>query len=222
MIKQLVLGITLLLVFLSPSAQETPDSEKDRQYVTDQLRLSLYEGPNSQSKVLKLLVSGDMVLIDEIRGPYALVTTTDGSRGWVKRGFLVTTPTASLQLREERSKNVELLDEIEKLSNSKVIIDTYEQDMDLLSEKMREVEYKHDQALATIGDLENQLLSKQQELDRKLENSEAAHVVLLEILQQYWRFILPIVLALMLLSFLITKLFIEARIKSKFHGIKIW
>ena len=222
MMRQFTLGLMLLLLCMPAIAQQTPDSEKDRQYVTDQLRLSLYEGPNSQSKVLKLLVSGDTVLIEEIRGPYALVTTTDGSRGWVKRGFLVTTPTATLQLREERSKNVELLEEIEKLSNSKVIIDTYEQDMDLLTEKMREVEYKHDQALETIAALEVELESKQQELQRKLENNEPVHLVLWDTLRVYWQYILPIVLVLILFSFLLTKLFIEARIKSKFHGIKIW
>ena len=222
MMNKLTLGLTLILFSLSLAAQDTSDSEKDRQYVTDQLRLSLYEGPNSQSKVLKLLVSGDVVLIEEIRGPYALVTSEDGSRGWVKRGFLVTTPTATLQLREERQKNVDLLDEIEKLSNSKVIIDTYEKDMDALTEKMREVEYDHEQAVETIADLENELVRKQQELDRKLENNEPAVIVLWDTLRNYWRIIVPILLGLVLLSFIATKLIIESRIKRKFHGIKIW
>ena len=67
MMRQFTLGLMLLLLCMPAIAQQTPDSEKDRQYVTDQLRLSLYEGTNSQSKVLKLLVSGDTVLIEECR-----------------------------------------------------------------------------------------------------------------------------------------------------------
>ena len=220
--KKIALGLTVLLFYLPIYAQETENADKDIQYVTDQLRLSLYEGSSSDTKVLKLLVSGDELAVAEIRGPYALVTTTDGLRGWVKRGFLVTTPTSNIQLREEQSKNADLLEEIEKLSNSKTIIDAYEKDMNVMTEKMREIESGRDQAVEAAAELEQQLASKQQELDRKLENNEPALKVLWDTLRLYWRIIVPGLLVLLLLCFLVTKVIVEARIKSKFHGIKIW
>jgi uncharacterized protein YgiM (DUF1202 family) len=100
--KKIVFTLILTIYSLLAFAQDSADADKDRQYVTDQLRLSLYANASSQSKVLKLLQSSDALVIDEIRGPYALVTAPDGTRGWVQRGFLVTSPTSSILLREER------------------------------------------------------------------------------------------------------------------------
>lgn len=208
------------------SAQDTSDAEKDRQYVTDQLRLSLYQEPNSSSKVVKLLNSGDLVVIDEIRGPYALVTAPGGSRGWVKRGFLVTNPTAAIQLREEQQKNASLFEEIEKLSDAKLVIDAYEKDMDALVEKNEVLAAEKELAAATIMSLEQQLAEKQQEVEETEAvpptSGEVEVKALLQVLVQYWKIIVPFLLVLLGLSFLITKLVVEARIKSKFHGIKIW
>jgi len=203
-------------------AQESTNAEKDKQYVTDQLRLSLYQDANGQSKVLKLLQSGDALLIDEIKGPYALVTAADGTRGWVKRGFLVTSPTSNLLLREEREKNASLFDEIEKLSNSKAIVDTYEKDMDEMTATIEQMRIEKQQAEDTIDELQQDVLDKQLEIDQKNEKNEPTLQVLWEILRQYWEIIVPFLLALLLLCFLISKKMVEARIKARFHGIKIW
>jgi uncharacterized protein YgiM (DUF1202 family) len=102
MIKRIILGVTLLMGCAAVSAQETTDQDKDRQYVTDQLRLSLYSQASSSSQVVELLQSGDILEIEQIQGPYAFVTTPDGTKGWVKRGFLVTKPTSNLLLLEEQ------------------------------------------------------------------------------------------------------------------------
>ena len=203
-------------------AQESTNAEKDKQYVTDQLRLSLYQDANSQSKVLKLLQSGDALLIDEIKGPYALVTAADGTRGWVKRGFLVTSPTSNLLLREEREKNASLFDEIEKLSNSKAIVDTYEKDMDEMTATIEQMRIEKQQAEDTIDGLQQDVLDKQLEIDQKNEKNEPTLQILWETLRQYWEIIVPFLLALLLLCFLISKKMVEARIKARFHGIKIW
>ncbi len=101
MIKRIFLGLTLVFYCALISAQDTSDQDKDGQYVTDQLRLSLYANANSSSQVLKLLQSGDLLEIEQIQGPYALVTAPDGTRGWVKRGFLVTKPTYNILYRDE-------------------------------------------------------------------------------------------------------------------------
>lgn len=219
---KLVLTLTLTIYCLLAFAQDSADADKDRQYVTDQLRLSLYANASSQSEVLKLLQSSDLLLVDEIRGPYALVTAPDGTRGWVKRGFLVTTPTSSVLLLEERQKNASLSEEIEKLGDSKVIIETYEKDMDEMTGKIEVLEIEKDEASQSIAALQQKLTDKQLEIDQKNENAEPIDKILLEILLRYWQFIVPGLLALLFLCFLISKVIIENRIKARFHGIKIW
>jgi hypothetical protein len=219
---KLVLTLTLTIYCLLAFAQDSADADKDRQYVTDQLRLSLYANASSQSEVLKLLQSSDLLLVDEIRGPYALVTAPDGTRGWVKRGFLVTTPTSSVLLLEERQKNESLSEEIEKLGDSKVIIETYEKDMDEMTGKIEVLEIEKDEASQAIAALQQKLTDKQLEIDQKNENAEPIDKILLEILLRYWQFIVPGLLALLFLCFLISKVIIENRIKARFHGIKIW
>ena len=231
---RLILCLTLAGFSLGIQAQEVPDSEKDRQYVTDQLRLSLYAEPSAQSQVLKLLRSGDLLLIEEIRGSYALVTSPDGSKGWVKRGFLVTSPTSNILLDEEREKNAELFEEIERLSDSKLVIETYEKDMDVMAQKIEQLEAEKQQMESSLAELQ-----QDEEVETEPETVAAtmmspsgfgmveigekpAYLIIWDILQAYWQVILPILLALLLLSILLTKLVIEARIKSRFHGIKIW
>jgi uncharacterized protein YgiM (DUF1202 family) len=220
--KKLILALTLTTYCVLASAQDATTTAKDTQYVTDQLRLSLYQEASSGSSVLKLLRSGDALIVDEIRGAYALVTAPGGQRGWVKRGFLVTNPTSNLLLGEERQKNAGLVEEIEKLANSKVIIDTYEKDMDEMIGKIEVLETEKGEANEAVVTLQQKISDQQLELDRKRENNEPIVEILQEILLRYWQIILPGFLALLLLCFLISKVIIESRIKARFHGIKIW
>jgi uncharacterized protein YgiM (DUF1202 family) len=220
--KKLILALTLTVYCVLASAQDAEITAKDTQYVTDQLRLSLYTNASSQSKVLGLLNSSDLLIVDEIRGPYALVTAPNGTRGWVKRGFLVTTPTSSILLREEREKNANLLEEIEKLGNSKVIIDTYEKDMDEMTGKIEVLEIEKGEASEAVATLQQKISDQQLKFNRKMENNEPIADVLLGIFLRYWQFIIPGFLGLLLLCFLISKVIIETRIKARFHGIKIW
>lgn len=222
MTKNLIVGLLLATFSSLVWAQDAGDTEKDRQYVTDQLRLSLYEEPSSQSKVLKLLQSGDVLLIDEIRGPYALVTDVSGAHGWVKRGFLVANPTANILLREEREKNASLFEEIEKLSSSKVVIDTYEKDMDGLVEKMEKLRDEKSEAEATIEALRQEMLEMQSSLELRKLNRLPLLELLEDTLKTYWQIIAAVFVSLLLLCFLVTKSIVESRIKRKFHGIKIW
>ena len=186
--------------------ENAANADKDKQYVTDQLRLSLYAEANSQSKVLKLLRSGDALIIDEIRGPYALVTDAD----------------ANNLLHEEHEKNASLFEEIEKLSNSKAVIDTYEKDMNALTQKVAELEADKQEAEETVSELQQKIEATQLKLEQKMENKLPPHIVLKDTFLAYWKFIVPLLLVLVLICFLITKVVIEAHIKSKFHGIKIW
>ncbi|MFV2031230.1 MAG: hypothetical protein ACC663_01935, partial [Gammaproteobacteria bacterium] len=87
MVKKILTGLLTLLIFTGASAQEVDD--KQRLYVTDELRLSLYQEAGGKGGTIELLYSGDKLIIEEVNGAYALVTTPTGNVGWVKRGFLV-------------------------------------------------------------------------------------------------------------------------------------
>ena len=225
MIKNIILGIVLILHCGLLSAQESDAEDRDQLYVTDQLRLSLYVKPSAQSKILEYLSSGDLLLIEQLSGSYALVTTPSGTKGWVKRGFLVSTPTSNLMLKEEQDKVESLELELGKLNNSKVVIDQYEKDMDDLVVKMEALENENLLASESIA-IQKQKITEQ-EHDLTVSNVEPLErlpvwPILWQILQDYWHTIVPIILGAILFIFLVSKVIVETRIKSKFHGIKIW
>jgi len=222
MLNKILLGVVLLSYTVLLPAQEASEQDKDRLYITDQLRLSLYQQASSKSKVVKLLQSGDLLEVEELSGAYALVIAPGGVKGWVKRGFLVSTPTSTILLKEEQQKTLQLTAEVEKLGNSKVIIEQYEQDMNKLVEKIDELETESQQAAESIGELQQQVEAKQREIDRKDADSAPAMLVLWDTFRKFWQLIVPMIAFIILLSFLASKVVIEARIKRKFHGIKIW
>ena len=222
MLKRIILGIVLSVYCGLLFAQDATDSDRDRQYVTDQLRLSMYAKANDNSQVLKLLESGDSVDIEQIQGPYALVLGPDGTRGWVKRGFLVTEPTSNLLLAEERRKTESLAAEIEKLANSKAVIDQYEKDMDAMAAKLASLESANQQASENIAALEQKIEAKQKEIDARYEDGIPALLALLDTAKHYWPYLAAIAVLIVLLTYLVSKAIIEARIRSRFQGIKIW
>ena len=176
MTKNIFLGIVLILHCGWLQAQETEAEaeDRDRQYVTDQLRLSLYAKPDAQSQILEYLSSGDLLLIEQLSGAYAYVMAPDGTKGWVKRGFLVSTPTSNLKLKEEQDKVESLELEISKLNNSKVVIDQYEKDMDALVTKMEALENENQLASASVARLKQEMADREREreLERDLESKK--------------------------------------------------
>jgi SH3 domain protein len=222
MLNKILLGVALVSYCMLLSAQEASDQDTDKLYITDQLKLSLYKKASSKSKVIKLLKSGDLLKIRELSGAYAFVTAPGGVKGWVKRGFLVATPTSNILLSDELQKTEKLTAEIEKLSNSKAVIAQYEQDMDKLVVKIDELETEKQQATESVAELQQEVEAKQREIDRKDADTAPALLVLWDTFMRYWQLIVPMIAFIILLSFLVSKVIIESRIKSKFHGIKIW
>lgn len=234
MTKNFLLVIMIaLLTPLSLQAQEaeaeavvSEEKIRDILYVTDRLRLSVYPQADSKSGTLQLLNSGDKLAILQISGNYALVITPNGKQGWVKRGFLVSEPTASLLLEEEKKKNEQLSGDIEKLGNSKLVIDQYEKDMDALTENIQALKIENDQASNTITELKQAAQEKaeiQAAKDALLNSNEALPMMVLKTTAiSYWQYLVPIAVLFILAGFLIGKLFTESRIRRRFHGIKIW
>ena len=212
-----VFAIILAVILTNVAQAQDSDSETEERYVTDQLRLSLYEQADSQSKVIQLLGSGDRLIVQEIAGPYAKVTTPAGNRGWVKRGFLVSEPTAGLLLEEFEKKNELLKQELEKLNDSKVVLDQYEKDMDAMSDKIANLESEKQNAEQTIIDLE---AAAEEKLRR--EKARPALASLIKIGTVYWQYIALVILIIIFVGYFIGKQITEASVKKKFHGIKVW
>ena len=231
----LLVTLIVLLAPLNLQAQEaeaeaetvvSEEEIRDILYVTDRLRLSVYPQANAKSGSLQLLNSGDKLAILQISGNYALVITPNGKQGWVKRGFLVSEPTASLLLKVEKKKNEQLSGDIEKLANSKMVIDQYEIDMDALTEKIQALEIENGQARNTITKLEQEAQQKA-EIEAAKEallasNGELPLIVLTTTAISYWQYLVPVAVLFVLAGLLIGKLLTESRIRRRFHGIKIW
>lgn len=211
-----------------PAVETVVQQPREMLYVTDELRLSLYPQANDKSRALEYLSSGDRLGVLEVKGPYALVIAPSGRQGWVKRGFLLTKATSKLLLREEKKKNKGLLQEIEKLANSKIVIDQYERDMDKLTKNLELAEAAQGKADKKIAELEQAARDKA-ELDASIKaatesksKSTLPVQALIDTATAYWQFLIPIGVLLLLLGSLIAKLMIDARIKRRFHGLKLW
>ncbi|MCF6281577.1 MAG: TIGR04211 family SH3 domain-containing protein [Candidatus Polarisedimenticolaceae bacterium] len=101
-------------------------------YVTDKLRLGLYEEASSGGKQLRLLSSGDQLILLNRTKYYAQVETEDGVIGWTKLGFLVdevppSFRAARLEIEvESLNQRVESAEQSQLLSQQQ-LIDTEQQ-----------------------------------------------------------------------------------------------
>ena len=221
MIKYILTGLLTLLISLAALAQDA--DEKQRLYVTDKLRLSLYLEAGGRGGTIELLASGDKLIIEEVNGSYALVTSPSGKLGWVKRGFLVLEPTSNLMLEEEKKITKSLEREIEKLKNSKVIIDQYEKDLNAMNDKLQISISARGKAESTIQMLEQTVEESMKKIEVLSESDARPSEELLRALAAtYWKYLAAIGIFIVLTGFFIGKLMAEAKVKKKFHGIKVW
>ena len=221
MIKYILTGLLTLLISFAALAQDT--DEKQRLYVTDKLRLSLYREAGGRGGTIELLASGDKLIIEEVNGSYALVTSPSGKLGWVKRGFLVLEPTSNLMLEEEKEITKSLEREIEKLKNSKVIIDQYEKDLNAMNDKLQISISARGKAESTIQMLEQTVEESMKKIEVLSEyDAIPSEEQLRALAAAYWKYLAAIGLFIVLTGFFIGKLMAEAKVKKKFHGIKVW
>ncbi len=221
MIKYILTGLLTLLISFAALAQDA--DEKQRLYVTDKLRLSLYLEAGGRGGTIELLASGDKLIIEEVNGSYALVTTPSGKLGWVKRGFLVLEPTSNLMLEEEKKITKSLEQEIERLKNSKVIIDQYEKDLNAMNDKLQISISARGKAESTIQMLEQTVEESMKKIEILSEyDARPSEEQLRALAATYWKYLAAIGIFIVLTGFFIGKLMAEAKVKKKFHGIKVW
>lgn len=201
-----------------------PKQEQEVQevkYVTDKLRLSLYKRADSNSGTKKLLVSGDVLDVLERSGPYSKVRTRAGNTGWVKNGFLVSSPPASFLLLEEKKKNEILARQLEQYADTKKLVEDYENTISKMDTDFQSSE----QSLAEAKQEVENLSQFNTELNQQIVSSQQGKITLLDLialLKQFWYAAVGIVLVFLISGIITGRQMVEAKIRRRFQGIKVW
>ena len=194
---------------------------KEKKYVTDKLRLSLYREPNSGSGTIRLLISGDVLFVLERNGPYSKVRTEDGATGWVKNGFLQNDATATFKLLEVQDENESLIRQIDKYADTAKMVAGFEQSIDQLKADKSSLE----QELKQLKDNESSLSNDNSLLQQKLEQNLQVGISLEELvneLKKYWHILALVILLIFTIGLIVGKGILEARVRRRFQGIKVW
>ena len=194
---------------------------KEKKYVTDKLRLSLYREPNSGSGTIRLLISGDVLFVLERNGPYSKVRTEDGATGWVKNGFLQNDATSTFQLLEVQDENESLIRQIDKYADTAKMVAEFEQSIDQLKADKSSLE----QELQQLKDNESSLSNDNSLLQQKLEQNLQVGISLEELvneLKKYWHILALVILLIFTIGLIVGKGILEARVRRRFQGIKVW
>lgn len=109
-------------------------------YVTDKLYLGLYRSSDGSGEQFQVIPSGTELEILERDGRYGRVKTVDGTEGWVKLHFLVSTPPAIVQIRtlEAENRQVEEL-RAESDANQQALLET-RAELAMLNSKLKQAE----------------------------------------------------------------------------------
>ena len=87
----------------------------DTQYVTDNLRLGLYEAADTSGRPFRMLESGqEMEILSRDRN-YANARLPDGTEGWLKSAYLVSDKPAKLIVAETMAERDALVTELEEI-----------------------------------------------------------------------------------------------------------
>ncbi|MDH5454612.1 MAG: TIGR04211 family SH3 domain-containing protein [Gammaproteobacteria bacterium] len=101
---RLIIGILLLLPIVAVA---------DTAYVTDNLKLGLYEAEDTSGRAFRTLDSGQAMEVLIRGGSYANVRLPDGTEGWVKSAYLVDDKPAKLIVAETQAERDALAAELE-------------------------------------------------------------------------------------------------------------
>lgn len=207
----------LLLFSLSTQAA-------DFRYVTDQLRLSLYQSADAKSKVLRLLSSGDKLDVKEEAGPYARVVTTEGEEGWVKRGFLQSDPTAINQVEGLEAEMQKMQAELERTADSRAVIEAEQLKNTELLQQQQDLQLQIEQQATAQQAWQQQIDEAKAERDQAIERMEDLKSKPDPIisLKAYGGKLMLLGLVVLIVGVLIGKLMAESRIRRRFHGVKVW
>ncbi|MEN8729978.1 MAG: TIGR04211 family SH3 domain-containing protein [Desulfuromonadales bacterium] len=108
-----VILIFMLTLLMLSSGQAIAD----KQYVSDELIITLRRGEGDEYKILKMLKTGTpLEILQEGKADYVFVRTPNGTEGWVKKQYLTNEtpkPTVIAHLKKERDQLREQVNQLE-------------------------------------------------------------------------------------------------------------
>lgn len=137
-------------------------------YVTDKLRLGLYEEANNGGKQLRLLTSGDKLILLNRTKFYAQVETEDGLIGWTKLGFLVDEVPPSFRAAKLQIEVESLNQRVEKAEQDQLLSQQKKVDAE---QQLATVKSEAEQSVVII----KRLKGEEAELSRQLSIAQAAN-----------------------------------------------
>lgn len=201
MIKQ-KLGLVLSTAALIAA---TGSVHAESKYIKDIWNVSLYTEANSASQSLGLLSSGTQLEILGAEGNFTQVKTSTGEIGWTKTTYLVSQPTNDIKLKAAERKIQTLNKKIEMLSSDNASVELQAK-LDKATEDHQKLHTEYTQQKQTL----KELLAKAQ--------PEAAISQRREMIIR----IATIGLAALICGFIVGKRLTEAKVKSRFNGMKVW
>ena len=151
---KLLMAAVVLFVVPNLASPQSNDS-----WVSDQFEVMLRSGKSTQQRIIKLLPSGTKVTVleqDDESG-YTRVRTSNGTEGWMLTRYLVSSPTARLQLSELQTRLFSG-DEMRRQLQARVL----------------ELEQEREALQTQLGRTETSSLGLQQQLDEIRELSSNA------------------------------------------------
>lgn len=175
-------------------------------YVTDILRLGLYDSPDASGHPVQTLVSGTRLTVLAKVPNFAQVQTPDGHEGWVKSAFLVADKPAQLRVAEMQAQVNDLQSQLKNLQQAK---QEAEQQSARLGKQMADSKDSRAAVQATLG---------------RLKRENDAYATRLEI----YRHSVPLTWAAGALGFALVAGFaaglwwLDARIRKRHGGFRVY
>jgi len=157
-------------------------------YVTDKVLVGVYEEPDTDSKLLKVIPTGTPLEILERKGKLALVRTSDGLEGWLDSTYTIDHKPAQhvvLELADKQKQTQQELDEANKraaaldkqIKQLKIKNRGESKDKDASADIKKALitrETELEQANNSIKDLEDKLAAMEKQLADNAKQADAA------------------------------------------------
>ena len=147
-------------------------------YVSDELEITLRNGPGITNKINKMLKSGEpLEIIGRNSEGYAQVTTQDGIKGWVLTRFLMEEPSAKSRMNELIQREADLSSQQQEIEKLRTTVQLIEQNANAMKIANAELEAE----LANVKQISADTVAiydKNKELTTSLEKAEANQIAL--------------------------------------------
>lgn len=145
----------------------------ETRYVSDQLIISVREGPNQDDNVLGYIRTGTAVDVLEEKERYLRIKTEDGLEGWVQAQYIISEKSNGRIIEDLRNEINGLNKKIEFLKNEEITLsDKLLAKKQINETKIKELEKELNISQENTAKLKNDLLELDKKYKKLLSNTE--------------------------------------------------